>query len=183
MPHGHGRQMQNPFLPSFGGVPTTPNLGLSQTLPQVGGQDAKFFGLNLPETFAVGQGLGLVGDIFGGFGRGGRRRRAGERVESALGGLEGVAGQEPFDPFQVASFAAKPVRQEAERRGEFLQEVTGNVFAPDVQGALFEEFAPQFAQIFGGAKQRAGEIQLSNKMRAALARLEAQLQAQQLEFA
>ena len=181
MPHGHSRQPQNPFLP-LSGAPTTPNLGLSQTLPQVGGQDASLFGLGLPGTFALGQGLGLVGDIFSGFGRGGRRRRAGERVEGSLTGLEGVAGQEPFDPFQVASFAAQPVRREAEKRGELLQEVTGNVFAPDVQGALFEEFAPQFAAIFGGAKQRAGEIQLSNKMQAALARLQAQLQAQELEF-
>lgn len=192
MPNGFNRRsQQNVFAPpntfggqfgnqgfnrGFGGFDPFQNVGQ-------GGQEG-FFGLNLPQTFAIGQGIGLVGDIFSNV-LGGRNRRIEEAetgVETALTGLQDVAGQQPFDPFQVASFAAQPVRQEAERRGEFLQEVSGNVFAPDVQGALFEEFAPQFGAIFGGAAQRAGEITQQNKLQAALARLQARLQGQQLAF-
>lgn len=191
MPNGFNRRsVQNVFAPGnqfggqfgggqfgnqgFGGFDPFQNIGQ-------GGQEG-FFGLSLPQTFAIGQGVGLVGDIFSGLARNRRIEEAQTGVEGALTGLQGVAGQQPFDPFQVASFAAQPVRQEAGRRAEALQEVSGNVFAPDIQGALFEEFAPQFGAIFGGAKQRAGEITLQNKLQAALARLQTRLRGRELAF-
>ena len=133
--------------------------------PPDGGFDfSQFFDFSAPGlgTAAVGKGIDILGGLIGGeseeekLAKERRKRegqeyryRRGERVASAEERLkereriEGTLGEDVFDPFAAAQFSLSATRGRRAKEAELISDQTGGeLFAPDVLGALNEKLLP-----------------------------------------
>lgn len=135
------------FLSASGGLPQVDDDLLQQFLSLIGGGGGVGASSFLP--FAAAQGVGVVGDListlFGGAQKEQKEATAG--FETATAGLETEAGKGFIDPFSVVPAVQSALRPQMKAEAERLQDISGNVFAPDVYGAFKEQFFDQAAGV------------------------------------
>lgn len=123
-----------------GGLPQVDDDLLQQFLSLIGGGGGVGAKQFLP--FAAAQGVGLAGDLISTLFGGARteQREATAGFETATAGLEAEAGEGFIDPFSVVPAVQGALRPQMKAEAERLEDISGNVFAPDVYGAFKEKF-------------------------------------------
>ncbi len=131
-----------------GGMPQIDDDLLQQFLSLIGGGGGGV-GASSFLPFAAAQGAGIVGDListlFGGARQEQKESTAG--FKTATAGLEAEAGKGFIDPFSVVPAVQSALRPQMKAEAERLQDISGNVFAPDVYGAFKEEFFDRAAGV------------------------------------
>lgn len=130
-----------------GGLPQIDDDLLQQFLSLIGGGGGVGTSSFLP--FAAAQGVGILGDFistqFGGARKEQKEATAG--FETATAGLEAEAGKGFIDPFSVVPGVQAALRPQMKEEAQRLQDISGNLFAPDIYGAFKEDFFDRAAGV------------------------------------
>ena len=146
---GFGGSFPAPGGGGAGGLPEIDDDLLQQFLSLIGGGGGGGLSASSFLPFAASEGVGLVGDLISNLFGGARKEQqeATAGFNTATTGLETEAGKGFIDPFSVVPAVASAIAPQQRKEAERLQDISGNVFAPDVFGAFKEQTFDQLAGV------------------------------------